>query len=236
MSNYPDTIKKDFKDLDKLIETPKTVQNLASDALNKVLSDSTNLKHTDKTVLNNARDTIKNISDENLQNSFNIIYNQLCVLGVSALSATLEKYFLDYCRSNVSKINVDSDRNKSLRVKLSDLKQYSFNVSQNLGEIILEKDSKINFQDLQSIKRTFEIYLNKEIHLSKGEEGKIIFYTQCRHNIVHNNGEVSEQFLKKVENTNYDNVFNEGDSINLGEKDWKTLKKAFISLVEKATT
>jgi hypothetical protein len=225
-SKYFKDINQSFYDIDQLIEVPNLIQRLALDCLKKL--DSSTLKNTDKIKLNNSIQLLENISDGSIKESFKIIYNQVCILAVSASNATLEKYFINFITSHWKKLSFSQEVAK---LSLAELSEYNFNIKPFLGEIILKKITAINFQDLQSIVRSFEQYCKKSIVIDDDLKKIIIFYQQCRHVLVHKNGYVDKDFIKKTGNNNLKNYMM-GDKIELNKSDWINIKNTFPKIIE----
>jgi len=222
--NYQEDFNRDLENIEQLISAPIAVKDIVLGNLKKL----ERLPYTEQTKVNNTIRLIENIENDSLKKEFDIIYNQVCILAVSALSATIEKYFVNYVNSNVHDVGF----NKNIKLDFGELKKYNFNLKPELGKIFLEKDNSINFQDLQSILRSFEIYLKIKIEINEEIKNYIIFYQQCRHIIVHKNCKVDKDFLNKVdENANF-KKYRLGDTIQLDEKDWSNIKSSFIELIK----
>lgn len=219
---------KDFDDslsaIGKLIDTPNLMQSTILGSLDKF--ETNGLKEFQKQKFEHIKQVISNISLTSLKSSYNIIYNQLCILSVSSLSAILEKYFINYVNSHWH----DVANLEGIRLTLEEIRVYNFDLKASLGRIILENDNSIKFQDLKSILRSFKNYFNKHIELDKEAEKYIIFYQHSRHILVHNDGKVNQEFLKKVGDANLKN-YQLGDKIQLDSHDWEQIQKYFRYLV-----
>jgi len=224
--NYSRQLEKNFEEIGKLIETPEAIRDFAINYIQNLDRD-TDLTNTGKVKIKNIISSLENISEQTIKNNYQIIYNQICVLAVSSLSATLEKYFTNLIQA----IWRDVEYPEKFKLTLQELKKYDFKLKPALGYIILEKDNSINFQDLKSTLRTFGEYCNKKISLDKKTFDDIIFYQQCRHLLVHKNGIVDKEFLERTKNKKY----KIGDKIQLGKDNWVLIKKSFLKLIEKIT-
>jgi len=225
MNTYTDEMKKELDYIEKLISTPNIIRDHAINSL-KNFKDS-DLKNTEQIKLKNAIQSIENISNKSINKSYGIIYNQICILAVSALSAVLEKYFINMTKQ-FEKIRLPND----LKISLYEIKEYEFDMKKNLGNIILKKDNSINFQDLKSVLRAYEKYFNKNIKLDDELKNNIIFYQQCRHVLVHKNGIVDEDFIQRIKNCNI-KKYKKKNKIQLNKNDWEKIKKYFCSFMNK---
>ena len=230
VKKYSKEIKQSLDDINKLIEVPSLIQRMTLDTLREF--DVSQFKNTDKTKFKNLTQSIENISDGSIKEAFKIIYNQTCVLAVSALSATLEKYFINFVVAHWSKINFSKE---DAKLSLAEISKYDCNIKPFLGKILLEKVNSIKFQDLQSTKRSFDKYCKKTVTIDNETEKSIIFYQQCRHVLVHKNGYIDGEFLKKVGDNNIKN-YGIGDKIELDRADWENIKINFSKLVDLITT
>lgn len=230
IKKYSKEINQSLNDINKLIEVPSLIQKMTLNSLQGF--DVSQFKNTEKTKFGNLIQSIKNINDESIKEAFKIIYNQACVLAVSALSATLEKYFINFVVAHWNKINFSKEE---VKLSLAEISKYNFIIKPFLGEILLEKVNSINFQDLQATKRSFNKYCKKAVIVDDETEKFIIFYQQCRHVLVHKNGHVDKEFLKKVENNNIKN-YRIGEKIELNKVDWENIKINFSKLVNLVTT
>jgi uncharacterized protein (UPF0147 family) len=225
MNDYITQFEENLKEIESLISTPETIRKFAIESIKKI-DRKENLTNVGKIKLQNTIKSLENISDKTIKKHYQIIYNQLCVLAVSTLAAVLENYFIDFVQTHWKEINIPTN----LKIRLADLKEkYEMDPQKFLGEIILKSDSSINFQNFESITRTFKEYCNKEIELDKSTEDAIIFYLQCRHVLVHKSGIVDEEFLNKTKSKRY----RKGEKIKLNEDDWESIKKSFLELVKK---
>lgn len=229
MKDYIKQINNGLDGVGKLIETPEFIKDFVLKSI-KSFKES-ELTTTGRIKVDNIIRAIGNIEEESLKKNFQIIYNQTCVLAVSALEATIEEFFLNYIQSNWDKMIVR--REKEIRVPLSDLLKFNLRLTTVIGKIILEKDSSIKLGDLQSLIRTFEIYFGIKIKVKNQTKKSIIFYQQCRHVIVHKNSVIDEEFLKKVSD-NKCNIKNYklGDKVMLNNDDWLNIKNYFPKLME----
>src|SRR5579862_669414 len=190
MVDYKVEFEKELGEVEKLIETPNLMKDHALGTLNRVYKDPS-LSNTARTSVDNGIKALQAISDETLKANYQAIYNQCCVLAVSLLAAKLEKYFINFGNGNWEKIDV-SKKGGEVKFSLSELAEHGYNIRPNIAQLIRSKDSSISFQDLRSIKRSFQGYFSKNVSVDNECEKSIIFYQQCRHNIVHQGGVIDE--------------------------------------------
>lgn len=223
-------IRNNLNNIGEIIEFPGFIKEMV--LLNLKTFDLSQVKNTDKIKFNNLIQTIENISDQSMKGTLKIIYNQACVLAVSALSAILEKHFVNLIIAHWRKMDFSKE---DVKITLAELADYKFNIKPFLGNILLKKLNSINFQDLQSTIRSFDKYCKKKIKLDKDVEETVIFYQQCRHIIVHKNGYVDNEFIKKV-GSNIIKLYQNGEKIELNELDWEKIKNSFPRLVDIITS
>jgi len=225
MINYRENFKHSLDYIEKLISTPNQVKDIAISGLKDI--DFSSLKNTENVKINNLIKCIDNISSSTLKREYSIIYNQSCILAVSALESTIEKYFINNINSNWKKLNLCDEK---IKLSLKELSEYEFNIKPNLGEIILNKSDFINFQDLQSIIRTFKEYFDKNINLNIETKNDVILYQQIRHVLAHKNEIIDEEFLKKTKELKHG--YTKSDKVKLDNKDWENIKVSFYNLID----
>jgi len=232
MDNHFNEFEISLSNINELIDLPKSTQEIALQLLNSI--DKNNLKPQEQLQLNNCIGGIQNISDGSFGAAFKIIYNQVCILGVSALSAYVEKYFQEYAQENIDRIIQLADVSK-LKITLKELSGLNLNIHDNIGQIIINKGESINFQDLQSILRSFQSYLDKSITMPVTLKDDIIFYQQCRHVLVHNNGVVNDEFMRKVGTANKKG-YSATEQVQLDKDDWTAIQRSFLEFYKLITT
>ena len=224
MTNYQEEFRQSLENIEQLVELPALIQQSVLEILAKV--DHAKLSYLENQATQNAYDLIAGIESGSLKSSYKIIYNQVCILAVSTLSAYLEKYFQEFATYNLDKLN--SLALDKIKVTLLEAFNLSSNIS-NIGSLITDKDGGINFQDLQSILKSFNEYLGKNIVPDDATRNKIIFYQHCRHLLVHNNGIINQYFLDKVGQSNLKS-YKIDDLIQLDQDDWINIKQSFTEL------
>lgn len=175
--------------------------------------------NTEKKKIENGIEALENISKEAIKENFdiNIIYNQMCVLAVSTLSAWIEDQFKDcFFDEKIVKNYEKAD----IKITIKELSEkYNFEIKEKMGEILLEKDQDINFQDLQSILRTYKKYFEHEIAIKEECKNHIILYQQIRHALVHTGGTIDARFLSLVAKGGVCTEYKVGEKIALGKED-----------------
>lgn len=145
--------------------------------------------------LRNCRKNLQNIHEnKSLHLHYQTIYNQAVVVWVSVLAVTLESLF-KYCIEHV-KIELLTDKKKDAKIHIIELLSVE-DIQKALPSLILEADHSISFQDMQSIRRTFEEYFTIEIGDSVDVQN-VAFTQAARHVIVHNAGRVNERFKNQI--------------------------------------
>lgn len=226
MVNYTEKLKMVLGDIDKLISTPESIRNFILDGISNINCSA--LSNTEKRKLENLLMSLSNISDGTFAKQFKIIYNQACTLAVSSLEAILEEMFCNYAMSHMREMQFPTD----FKISIKELVQeYNFEFKSSIARIILAKDNSINFQDLKSTVRTFRQYLDVDIKLPSEDTKCVIFYQQCRHLLLHKNGIVDDEFVRRVDTHNV-RKYKKGDQVCLDGSDWSNIKLSFCSLVQ----
>lgn len=221
-----------LENIDKLESTPELIRQQAISALDHALKQT--LPHTAKQPIENARASLTNISKGSLASNFKAIYAQMCVLAVSDLEAILKQYFENAANAHKN-LDLSNIGLTKLKVSLLDIIQNDLRFGGKVGKLILEKQ-KLSFQDLKSIKDIFANYFGKEINLPKPVEQQICFYLEVRHVLVHKGGKVDKKFLDATEVMKANlKSYSLGQSVELDQNDWSTIKSCFGSLVEAIT-
>jgi len=230
MVDYIIEFDQELEEIEKLIQTPELIRSYSLEVLESVFKKG--IPYTYKTSISNGILALKNISDRSIRDNYEAIYNQCCVLAVSLLGAKIEKYFINYGNYNWDKIDT-SKKGKEIKFSLSELAEHEYNLKPSIMKLIKNKDSSISFQDLLSTKRTFDDFFKKNIELKDSSEKSIIFYQQCRHNIVHAGGRVDETFLSRLTPKKANiKKYELGEKIKLNDSDWKEIKLSFRQLIE----
>jgi hypothetical protein len=139
--------------------------------------------------------------NDSLRTQYNGIFNQCLVLVVSYYTSILSSIFKESINfaGQHSPALIESS-NEDLRISLSELRQYNFNLAENLGDIIIKKKD-LSFQDMQSVSRSFKNFLGIEIAKDKALNN-IIVAQASRHAIVHSLAIADEKFIKQIADAN----------------------------------
>ncbi|MDO8518097.1 MAG: hypothetical protein Q7S26_02295 [bacterium] len=234
MPNYLEDFERALGNIDELVAFPDRMRTYVIGTVSPLLK-SSKIDYLERTKIQNIIKALEGVHNQSLRSSYKIVYNQCCVLGVSALSAALERFFVQYAAQHHEEIN--QKQLSKIRISLSELSSLSYQPQDHIGRIILNKDNTINFQDLQSTKRSFKDYFNVDITVEATIQKQIIFYQQCRHIIVHKGGIVDEEFISRllIADANLKN-FKLGDEIQLYVHDWTKVKQSFMTLIESVTS
>ena len=229
MVNYVNEFRDELDEIDKLIATPELVREHAVNVLRGVLG--RDLPNSYSKIVENGIASLEKIASSSLKDNYSAIYNQSCVLAVSALGAKIEKYFLNYGNYNWESIDI-TKKGKEIKFTLSEVAKNGYNLKQNVMQHIKDKDNSISFQDLGSTKRTFSDYFHRDIELGEAIEKQIIFYQQCRHSIVHSAGIADETFLSRMLDRDANlKGYEVGSRITLDSDDWRDIKSSFSSVI-----
>lgn len=162
-----------------------------------------------------------------LKEKYEIIYNQSVVLVVAD--------FESFMHGLVKEI-VDNYPNM---VAWPDKERISFDPTlltyafPTVGDIVVRSlREKTNFQDLQSILRFLDKYLNISLKLKNELKDRIILYHAYRNAIMHDFSQRDDSFLKQIRDIKVDNKIREVGQIRLTEVDYLDARKAFLSLAK----
>lgn len=146
----------------------------------------------------NILETIQ--KNESLRPQYSQIYNQCVVLLVSYFGSSVGDIFKS-CLTMRFNDGIDAQFLKEeIKLSLGELYDLSFNLSDNIGEIIANKKD-ISFQDMQSISRAFRDYFGFETEKDK-KVNNIITGQACRHVIVHSGNIADSKLQNQVKNAN----------------------------------
>jgi len=144
------------------------------------------------------------------------------VLLVSYFSSTCKELF----RKSVDFISLHessffSPIKEDIKLSFSEISEYEYNLSGNLGRIIIDKKN-ISFQDMQSIERSFSKYLLIESKEISKDVNNIILAQASRHCIVHSSEIADEKFLYQIRDASNRDVIQEvklNDKISVTPKE-----------------
>ena len=231
--DYLSDFQAELTDIDKLERTPNLIKNIAIQTLESAIS-IPGVSTMAKTALSHQVTALENIDDQSVTENFKVIYAQMCILAVSSLEATLKKYFENAlnCFNGINLSNKDLNETK---ITLAELAKNKLSYRGGFGSLVIEK-TKLNFQDLQAIKRNFENYLSKRILLTKETERNICFYLEARHVLVHKGGIADKKFVDATESFSANiRDYRSGDKIEINSSDWTNIKSCLLELVREVT-
>ena len=240
MGSHVEYFNKKIEDIGELVLLPNDVRRYAINALNGMERTAVK-RHGSQHPIDSTIRTLENINDDSINDKYKIVYNQLNILATSALEATLKHYFID-CLRDTTLLNRGSDKLRkrldSIKVTAFDLVQNDLNYKDRFVELIMEKEGS-NFQNLKKIKGVFSDYFNKDIELSDDDARRIIFYTECRHVLVHKSGIIDKNFIRNTENNSCIEAnikeYKEKDEVRFDAEDWEDMKQGYVALVKEVT-
>jgi hypothetical protein len=233
MKNYIQDFQEELENIGKLVETPDMIKRIALSALENALRQD--LKFTTKNSLSNTKKSLENIADSSIKENYKIIYSQMCILAVSSLEALLKRYFLDSA-SFMNNINLENEKLTKIKITAVDLLNHNLDYTSEFGNLLLEAE-RASFQDLKSIKETFESYLKLKFNLKIEEERLIIYYLELRHVLVHRGGRIDKKFVDATTkmNANFKN-YKPNDLAELDHEDWEKIESSFLVLASSITS
>lgn len=229
-TKYTKKMKNELERIDKLANTPVIFQKIAVDSLKSLINEEV-LSNTAKVKISNTVAALNNVSSSSIKASYEVIYNLSLVLAVSALEATLQNFFTNYVTSNLHKVNLPK-----FSLSTKELIDMDFKLKDKIAKIVLEKDNGINFQNIESIVRTFKDMNIKRIELADSIQKKASFYLTCRNAIVHASGHLEKKYIERLDKNNSNfKGYSVGDEVKIDEKDWNEIKEVFIKIVHSTT-
>lgn len=179
--------------------------------------------------------------NDSLRPRYETIFNQALVLLVSYFGSAIHDLFAIGIQRAIDRGTDTTISAEEFKFSVKQLREMDFDVSKSIPELLISSKD-ISFQDMQSIKRAFQKYL--EIVIQKDEDvNNIIIGQACRHVVVHAGGRVSERMLRQIEQASPRRVkvdiqlgqqiqFSESE-INLIAKSMKTYVSSIVSSLEK---
>lgn len=171
---------------------------------------------------------IEKIRDnDSLQPHYRVMYNQCIVLLVSYFSSAVEDVFRVVLSDKISQNNLGSLKNEEIKITLE---QYC---EDKVVDIFLDKKD-INFQDMNSTRRSFEKYLDFEAFDRNAVMANIILAQAMRHCIVHSGCAVSRKAiaqLVEIKNRTLKANIQEYDTIQFTEEEVLKVKDDMLSFM-----
>ena len=134
--------------------------------------------------------------NDSLRPRYETVFNQSLVLLVSYFASTMHELFADALRIAVL---TDEDSvlfREEVKLSIRELRDSSADFPLGLPDILI-KAKDISFQDMQSIGRAFNTYVNVSVPRDSSTND-IIMAQACRHVIVHAGGSADERFMRQV--------------------------------------
>lgn len=181
----------------------------------------------------NTLNVIKSIrKNDSLRHQYQSIFNSCLVLQVSYFTSTLHDFFR-YSFQTLAQENLLPDIKEDLKLTFKELNELSFNLNNNIGELILKK-KEINFQDMQSICKAYRNYF--DIQINKDQKCNTIILAQAsRHAIVHALGRADERFLRQVSDAkprDIKHVFEINEEIKFSESELQYVRLAMLVFLQ----
>lgn len=188
-----------LKSIDELANFDRFVLDLC---INHIETLNERLKNGPPQVTNQAylaENTLKVIKsirqNDSLRIQYQSIFNSCLVLQVSYFTSTLHDFFRQAFQTLAEK-NLLPEIKDDLKLSFKELTDFSFNLTNNIGELILRK-KEISFQDMQSICKAYKTYF--DIIIDKDQKCNTIILAQAsRHAIVHALSKADDKFLRQI--------------------------------------
>ena len=183
--------------------------------------------------LNNTINQLSSIkSHQSTKINYETISNQCVVLLISYLSSALQQLLEVYINCYPAKISQRKQEN--IKINLSSILNTEGTLKEKLGEIILNSDSQVSFQDMRSIRDTFKEYAQIDIDWDN-TVNNIIFAQAARHCIVHNSGIADTKFRNQIKIAKQRTIKTEFNSeeVVFKKEEVKELKKEILNFFNK---
>ncbi|HMM21814.1 MAG TPA: hypothetical protein PKA10_13935 [Selenomonadales bacterium] len=178
-----------------LMNFDETILNFGIDSLKDLISRQKKFNITNP--LATAESTLRNFENirqnGSLRPKYNEIFNQCVVLLVSYFSSAIGDIFKVALTQKINQGMDDNLAKEEIKVTLAELQNCS---SEMLGELVVLK-KEISFQDMQSIRRVFQTYLDIDIEKDQNVNN-IITGQACRHVIVHSGAIIDKRLIKQI--------------------------------------
>jgi hypothetical protein len=181
----------------------------------------------------NTLSTIKTIrQNDSLRIQYQSIFNSCLVLQVSYFTSTLHDIFRQAFQ-RLAETNKLPEIKDDLKLTFKELTDFSFNLTNNIGELILKK-KEISFQDMQSICKAYKTYF--DITIDKDQKCNTIILAQAsRHAIVHALGKADEKFLRQISDAKPRDIkqnFSSNEDIKFSASELEFVKLAMLVFVQ----
>jgi hypothetical protein len=140
---------------------------------------------------------LKNIRrNDSLRPRYQTIFNQAVVLLVSYFGSAVHDLFRQGVSLAIARVSDSPVLKEELRVSVSSLCDAPDNLNDFAADLLVQTKD-ISFQDMQSITRSFNTYLQVKIPWD-ATVNHIILGQACRHIIVHTGGLIDQKFLRQI--------------------------------------
>jgi len=180
----------------KLTEFDEIIQTFCITALQRVdkfLEKRDLSNHPSCSVKRELQQIEKIRAHESLRPHYQVMLNQCVVLLVSYFSSAIEDLFREALNNKIKNKDLKKLEKEEIKVTVGQLVSDS-----DVVDLFLSKKN-ISFQDMQSIAKAFNDYLEFEPAKSK-DVNNIILAQACRHALVHSGGIVKDKIIKQVSN------------------------------------
>jgi hypothetical protein len=193
-----DSLEANLERVDELMRFDEIMQDMYIKGLAKV---DTWLEKNEKITNQYARlrqeiQLLKNIRrNDSAAKHYQVMLNQCVVLLVSYFESALEDLFEEALRLRLTSGKIGNIGEQEFKVKVKELVDVGNNLA---GLVVAKKEKELSFQDMQSIGRAFNEYVEVgEIPQSEGVNN-IIAAQAYRHAIIHNGGMVSTKTVGQM--------------------------------------
>ncbi len=194
-----DNFKGNVESVRKLVNFDDLIQKVYLDALKRAeegLKKFGGEKHPSFSVENQIK-SISNIrANKSLRPHYEVMLNQCVVLLVSYFASAVEDIFQFSLTRKIQNGQLSKLGTEEIKISLNELEKIDFEVLEHIGEIIVTKKD-ISFQDMQSIARAFNNYIDYEPEKDK-DVNNIILSQACRHSIVHSGGVINSKIARQI--------------------------------------
>ncbi|HVW66430.1 MAG TPA: hypothetical protein VHA78_01720 [Candidatus Peribacteraceae bacterium] len=194
-----------------------------------------------KKQIGNSIKALEQIADTSIskveQKHWNRLYAQALLLVISISEQLLKEVFNRLLASNLEKIKMLDRRQISLKI----LREKNFELSRNDWIELLSDQlfsdyeeenpgSKVNLQNIQSIKSHFKSYFELEPRIDDSLQKQLHYFYQLRHIIVHNAGKIDRKFIDNLNKIDVKVPLKIGDRFEIKRKDYQDCKNCFLNL------
>ena len=200
-NNPINVFRQNVESVKKLINFDREVQYIAIDAIEELHQYLVKHQKIENPQINGERtlQILKGIRTNGaLKLKYKTIYNQAVVLLVSYFSSALADIFRYAAKVAILNRKEESILTEKIILKVEDLLGLGQSIEDEVGDLLITKTKKdISFQDMNSVRRSFDDYFG--IKIEKDERvNNIILGQACRNSIVHEGGVVNSRVVNQV--------------------------------------